>query len=608
MQLFDVFAFGRSLPVIPVGIFLVLSACAAMPDDEPDTADIPPGSIGLAGSVGVETALDKLKSILSEEFYLSRLRSDDLDQQRFIQQVVLPERIRFHEQQAMKIYRLAIEAYPQGLQAPAAQFKIAEIFFSRGEYDQAADEYNRLIDKYSIWRDFRPSDYCDDAQYKLGLILMKQGRYEEAIETFYTLIDSYVDSDLVIDGYRSIADCLAKLDDLEGAISVYDKVRRISRDSDISSDALLKQGRLRMVQDELDSAIRVFSEVVKLMPDSPQSDEAMFRIGEAYMRLEDYEQARIRFRKVMGSYELNPHLPEAFFQLARSYFLEEKYSQAVDAFSNLLVRHVYPSKEHEIFKLLGQCYEELYLNDRAIEVYKRMYQQRNMRVPSKEMVRVHYRIGQCYSKLGKYDEAVQVLRQVALSGIDKELAENAAYETGRLLQKQQKFKEAIAANRVALAAFAGSDLRYEALLRNVQCYRGLGEFPKALRLVESVIIACDQDKQRDLLTRAMAEKADLYYELEDYDNALPVYERLYQREIADSGKPQLVFRLARCCEEAARFSRSRVRFERKREMPDGYKSAAALYRRVIDEFGDSVWAQQARLNLQTMELNLQVNN
>ena len=557
----------------------------------------------MADSAGVlVTPRALLKSMLEEKFYLDDLQSKNVTETLFIDELVGPEEVAFHQDQAIKIYRLAIATYPEGLQAPAAQFKIGEIFFNRGEYKKAREEYTSLIEKYSSWRDYRPSDFCDDAQFKIGVILMKQERYDEAVTAFFKLIDTYVDSDLAFQSYQNIAVCMEKSGDVAGAIIICDKLGQISQDPKIEADALLKKGQFRLTQDEPDSAVSDFNEAMAILPDSPQSDEAMFRIGQTYMKIEDYEQARIQFWRVISSYELNPYLPEAYFQIARSYYLEQKYSQAVDAFSHLLARHIYSEKEHEIFKLLGACYEKLYLYDKAIEVYKRIYEQRNIWLPSEEMVRIHYRIGQCYVQLDNYDKAGKILKQVAASEINEELAEKSAYQVGELLRNRGKFKQAINANRDALVSFPQSELRYVTLLRNSQCYRGLGEFPTALRLINTLMLSLNPRLHQDLLTQSMLEKADIYYELDDFDNALPVYESLYLRDIDTAEKPRVIYRLARCREAAARFNGSRAANGTAGANPSGYQLAAALYTEVIQDFGDSAWASQARLNLESMQL------
>jgi tetratricopeptide (TPR) repeat protein len=585
--------------VISVGLMLaVLSGACSMISAYGAVA-----SGDMSDSAGISvTPRDRLKSMLEEKFYLDDLESDKLEETLFIDELVGPEEVAFHQDQAIRIYRLSIDTFPKGLQAPAAQFKIGEVFFDRGEYEEATREYVRLIEKYSLWHDYRPSDYCDDAQFKLGVILMVQERWEEAIEAFFKLIDTYVDSNLAFKSYQRIAVCMEKNGDVEGAIAICDKLGRISDDPRIVADALLKKGQFRLAQDEHDSAFSDFNAALAILPESAQSDEAMFRIGEAYMKIEEYEQARIRFWRVVTSYELNPYLPEAYFQTARSYFLEKRYSQAVDAFSNLLARHIYSDKEHEIFKFLGECYENLYLYDKAIEVYKRIYEQRNVWLPSEEMVRIHYRIGECYARLGDDDKAEMILRQIAISEISEALAEKAAYQVGELLRNRGEFRKAIDANREALASFPQSELRYAALLSNSQCYRGEGEYPTALRLINTLIVSLKPQEHADLLTQSIMLKADIYYELDDYDNALPVYESLYLRDIDDNEKPRVIFRLARCREVAARFNRRWASSVTGEDGLTGYQLAEALYTEVINDFGDSAWASQARLNLESMQL------
>lgn len=568
------------LPVF--GVNAVAEETAAIPDVESDSVALQDES----GDSSI-TAIDhqELKTVLDEKFSFFDVKPQNISEKIFAGEITAPEEVRFYQRQAIKVYQLGFKHFPRSFQAPAAQFRIAEVYFNRGELDQALAEYQKVIDNYSLWWNYRPSKYCDDAQYKICLIYLKREQYDKAFEAFDTLLNNYPDTDLAAEVYAGIAICLEEKGEIDAATATHKKLRQLARDKKIVAKATLNAGKLYHLKGDYEQAIEYYNRAIEQLPMSSVADEAQFRIGKVYVSQEKYQEARIQFRCVIDSYDLNPHTQEALYELAYAYYLEGKYGQAVDSFSRLLARQPAHTQKFNALMLLGDSYEKQGLNKMALKVYEGIYKEQQYLVSAQELLKVHYLIAVCSQKTGQVKQAVRIFRQVADSRIDAALSEKSAFAVGKILYQQKKFEEAIAADRWAMKNFPNSKLRYEAQLAEIRYYRDAGEVLKVLRMIDPLIKSFDQDQQLNLWAEAVGIKASIYYRVGGFEQALPLYEKLYQADLPENEKPRIIFRLARCSESEGEFER-----------------ASTLYSDLPQSFPDSVWAQQAEVNLKSLKL------
>jgi len=555
------------------------------------------GAANSPDSAARDALPQELKAILNKKYFLFDIEPRTLSEDIFAEEVTAPDRVRFYQDQAVKVFRLALRAYPKSLQAPATQFKIAGVYMGRDDYDQALVEYRDLIDSYSIWDGYRPSKYCDDAQYKIGLIHLDRQEYDQAIKSFYSLIDGYPESELVEEGYRSVAFCQQQMGNLEAAINTFRKISEISGDTESAASAKLEMGKLYFLLEEHDTAIEVYEAVLEKLVDGPVADEALFRIGQAYIKKKDYEQARIYFRRVIDSYDLNSFIPEATYQLAYAYYIEGQYARAVDCFSRLFARDPDHPRKLEALMYLADSYEKQELYPMAIKVYKKIYGLEDPGISTRELLPLQYRIALCFRSMGRSREAIEIFKQVATSRLDAYLAEVSAFAVGEILFGQGNFEEAMEANKSAMEIFPDSDLKYKAQLIDIHCRYAMGEPPSALRMIDAFLESLDPKRHHKFEMEAISVRADIYYGVGDLKKALFDYEQLYLEEAPEDEKPRVIFRLARCREAAVEPGKVET-----------LEGASVLYSELINSYSDSGWAQQARLNLGILQLTERIRS
>jgi len=109
---------------------------------------------------------------------------------------------------AIELFQEVIDNYPYAEYATLAELKIADVYFDRGQYDQAADEYQFFVERhpshpeaaYAIYR----NGLC--AYERMRSADRDQTATREAIAQFQVLIDRYPDSQYTEDARRRMSD------------------------------------------------------------------------------------------------------------------------------------------------------------------------------------------------------------------------------------------------------------------------------------------------------------------------------------------------------------------------------------------------------------------
>ncbi len=91
---------------------------------------------------------------------------------------------------ALKEFSDYLQNFGSTYQAPAAQYYIGDIYYRRGEFEQAVDAFDLVLEKYP------EHERTPDAHYMKGMALAKMGETAKARSEFQTLIKRFPASDL----------------------------------------------------------------------------------------------------------------------------------------------------------------------------------------------------------------------------------------------------------------------------------------------------------------------------------------------------------------------------------------------------------------------------
>ncbi|MDP3979788.1 MAG: outer membrane protein assembly factor BamD [Chlamydiota bacterium] len=187
---------------------------------------------------------------------------------------------------------------------PKLQYKNANNFEKKKEWDRAAKEYKKLR------QNFPRSKYAPEAILHEAENFEKAGFYYESFQAYQVLISKYPSyreiSEIVAQQYR-IGNLyltgkkrkmkyikLAVFSALNEAIEIFEKVRDNLPFSDIADDAQFRIGLTYEKMNKLNQAIQAYRELLRKFSESELRDDAKYRIGMCYLNLSkgpEYDQA-----------------------------------------------------------------------------------------------------------------------------------------------------------------------------------------------------------------------------------------------------------------------------------------------------------------------------
>jgi tetratricopeptide (TPR) repeat protein len=126
----------------------------------------------------------------------------------------------------------------------------------KGDFDKAADCYNRLNDL------FKDSEYADGAAVGLAEISYEKGDYDKALELFTQAIEGYAGSSRLLDATLGKAKTLFKLKKFEDSKALYEQILNTKEwRGEAHAMALLMQGEVEFAQKNWAKAIPYYQRV-----------------------------------------------------------------------------------------------------------------------------------------------------------------------------------------------------------------------------------------------------------------------------------------------------------------------------------------------------------
>jgi len=228
--------------------------------------------------------------------------------------------------------------------------------FPKYDYSRAIEIYNRILDEYPA------GDFADDALYSKAWLLDKMGRGEESRRIYQEVIDKYPDSHFAPESYIQLAEYFFS-----------------PRDDKITEDDVFV---------ELQKAIQLYQKVLRYR-DSKRYTEALYKLGWSYYKLaaretKYYDDAisyfllaadditRAKDLDPMGKIS-NPNVKDEAITYIGISFTDELYTtRGVDMARRLIRRIGDRPYGSEIMRAIGQTYQKIDENDKAIYAYENL--------------------------------------------------------------------------------------------------------------------------------------------------------------------------------------------------------------------------------------------
>ena len=253
-------------------------------------------------------------------------------------------------------------------------------------------DYTEVIGIYDkILTEYPESEYAPDALYNKAYLLQQMGEESDARRIYQEVTDRYPDSHLAAESYMRLAE--------------YYFDPREDKDTEMSIV-------------ELQKAIKLYQKVLQYR-DSKRYDEALYKLGWSYYRLTAsnpsyYSDAIVYFMAVVDDIDRaekldpqflisNPNVKdEAIQYIGISFADEETYAYAgVENARRFIERTGGREYGVDIMRALGQTYQKIEKNDRAIDAYTALL---DMYPKYEEAPLIKRKIAETYYALGRDDQ------------------------------------------------------------------------------------------------------------------------------------------------------------------------------------------------------------
>lgn len=311
---------------------------------------------------------------------------------------------------ALSLYAAASEAPATERIGAEALFLLADLHFSRKEYERSAERFGALLKTYP--KDVRVAE----SRMKAGWAAYYAGRYADALShiegalgqvgddksdewlylrancerqllrneqstvTYQRLINESpnskyaqaaryelalvhyktgrfeeaiaqaeqvdVSGELARDVYWLLGESHAALEHQDEAIQYYRLVTTKFSESNLAADASYRLAHLLQKRGEYQEAARYFGKTARDFPDADTAPKALFASGICLQKLKRHDEAARDWAKLVSDYAKHPLAQEALYQKGMSEMRMERMMDAIETFRSLLER--YPKSDYRV--------------------------------------------------------------------------------------------------------------------------------------------------------------------------------------------------------------------------------------------------------------------
>lgn len=266
--------------------------------------------------------------------------------------------------EAIEVGKAYVQANPNGNVQEQISMKTIEIFMRKGDYGNAAKEYQDFLKKYP------DSELSAEAMFLLAKSQMGMGDMDAARQTLSLLYSKYESSDFASQGVMQLALLELKRANVSRADSLFDLVIRKYSGTELAAHATYEQANLAMGRGDTARALNLYANA-GLMNAGEFSQQAMYRTAMYYRSQNADDSSRKYFRMVSTSSDNTSLAAECVYRIGESYLSLRDYANAMIAFDE--VRRAYDGIE-DWYTLsligLGECYEKSGSTAKAREIYQ----------------------------------------------------------------------------------------------------------------------------------------------------------------------------------------------------------------------------------------------
>ncbi|MEM7386621.1 MAG: tetratricopeptide repeat protein, partial [Verrucomicrobiota bacterium] len=217
--------------------------------------------------------------------------------------------------------------------------------------------------------------------------------------------------------------------------------------------------------------------------------------------------------------------PKVLIMSGNSYRFKEDYADAIRDYSRLeiLYQDKPEAQEASYQKLLCLFKTEDLRLEAHVDQYVSRMKSANIDSPNIDMA--YLLKGERSFGQKKYQEAADAYANIRVDKVDERYRSQIHYKKGWAMVEAKRWAE----GRDALTAFVATNPPEDQLPRvyakRAQCYRGLKEFPHALKDFEKIVEANPKSREGEF---ALHQSGLIHVQMRDYDRAIETFDRLLE--------------------------------------------------------------------------------
>jgi len=379
-----------------------------------------------------------------------------------------------------------------------ALFWKAEAFFRLNDFNKAITGYNAFMKSAGV---FVLPEY-KTAHYNLAYAYFQVKDYESASDYFrkYLNLEDDLRSEKVADANNRLGDCNFLNRNYAQAISNYDKALRMNvYDADYS---LYQKAFCLGLQRDNQGKINALNSLIQNYPNSTYQDDALFELGRTYERINQPQMATTFYKELVTKYPQSNLQNKALVQLGLVSYNSNDFKGSVNYYKQVVDKS--PNSPETQSALAGMKNSYVEMND--VDSY--------------------------FAYTNKLGNGVQV-------SVNEQ--DSLSYQAAEKLYMASDKKARSQFERY-LSQFPDGGFVLNSHFYLAQLLYNDGEFDKALAEYELVIAEPDNYFTEGALSKA----AGLYYNNENYVQALSYFERLAKISNSGNNLPDALTGIMRC--------------------------------------------------------------
>ena len=402
-----------------------------------------------------------------------------------------------------------------------------EVSLYRGIQLFNLDKYSKSLPFFVESKKSKIIEVQQKAKYWEAETLYRLDNFKDALIKFTSLkknINPKKNKDFILIDYN-IGYSFFKLKEYEEASNSFTKFLQLdSLENNFKDDATIRLGDSYFATRKYNNAISSYKKVVDEF--GSKADYAQYQIGMSYGFIDDNESKIKALTNVVNNYEISSLKDDALFQLANTYTKIKENQKAHFAYDRLQEKHPKSIFLPKALVRQGLLYYSENKNEKALEKFKLT----TSNFPnSPDAIEAVANARNIYIDIGNLDEYVKWIKTLKFINVTNSDLDNTTFAVA-----EKKYFESKDGNDIVKSLFDYTrsfpdgihKLKANYYLADV-LYK-LKQFDRAIPSYQIVI----EEEQNEFSEESLNKLSQIYLEKGDFNNALPLLDRLEQEAYA----------------------------------------------------------------------------